>query len=197
VEAAAGGQQLLTGGVEPVGLGAAARQHDHVLGGVAFAVLVGGPPVLKQGQGGGRLGLGGHHSVMGLVGRDGLLDQPGADQLEGFAFPGLLLAAILGQLRGAQAQAEGAEAAAGVDRRQLPVIADQHHLGLRLVGVVEQAGELAAAGHAGLVDHQYRPGVKLLVASLQVGEEPVAGGDLLEAFGLQADGGDPGGGGGD
>jgi hypothetical protein len=71
------------------------------LDGVAFAVLVGGPPVLEQGQGGGRLRLGGHHSVMGLVGRGGLLDQPGADQLEGFAFPGLL-AAILGQLRGAQ-----------------------------------------------------------------------------------------------
>ena len=95
------------------------------------AVLPGLPPVLEQGQGGGRLGLGGHHPVVGPVGGHRLLDQPTADQLEGLAFPGLLLAAVLGQLAGAEAEAEGAEAAAGVDRGQLPVIADQHHLGLR------------------------------------------------------------------
>jgi hypothetical protein len=60
---------------------------------------------------------------MGLVGGHRLLDQPRADQLEGFAFPGLVLPSVLGQLGGAEAEAEGAEAAAGVDRRQLPVIA--------------------------------------------------------------------------
>ena len=36
---------------------------------------------------------------------------------------------------------------------QLPVIPDQHRLGLRLLGVVQEAGELAAAEHDGLVDH--------------------------------------------
>ncbi|HXQ55693.1 MAG TPA: hypothetical protein VOA19_07825 [Actinomycetes bacterium] len=92
---------------------------------------------------------------MGLIGGHGLLHQAVTDQLEGFAFPGLLLAAVLGQLRGAEAEAEGAEAAAGVDRRQLPVITDQHHLGLRMFSVLEEAGELAAAPHAGLVDHQH------------------------------------------
>jgi hypothetical protein len=30
-----------------------------------------------------------------LVGGHGLLDQPGADEVEGFAFPGLVLAAVL------------------------------------------------------------------------------------------------------
>jgi hypothetical protein len=59
-------------------------------------LLPGGPPVLEQGQGGSRLGVGGHR----------LLDQPGADQLEGFAFPGLVLAAVLGELAGADAEAE-------------------------------------------------------------------------------------------
>jgi hypothetical protein len=47
------------------------------------------------------------------------------------------LAAVLNQLRGAEAEPQGAEAAAGIDRCQLPVIADQDHLGLGLVGVLE------------------------------------------------------------
>ena len=195
-EAAPGGQQLLAGHIEPVDLGPPAGQHDHVLGWVAFGLLPGGPPVLEQGQGGGRLGVGGHHSVMRAVGGHRLLDQPGADQLQGLAFPGLVLAAVLDQLAGAEAEPEGAEAAAGVDGGQLPVIADQHHLGLGLVGVLEEAGQLAAAEHAGLIDHQHRPAVQLLAAAVQVGQEPVAGGHLLEPLGLQADGGDPGGGGG-
>ena len=58
-----------------------------------------------------------------------VLDQPGADEVEGFAFPGLLLAAVLGQLAGPEADPEGAKAAVGVDRGQLPVITDQDHLG--------------------------------------------------------------------
>jgi hypothetical protein len=57
-----------------------------------------------------------------LVGGHRLLHQPGADQVEGLAFPGLLLPSVLRELRGAEAEAEGAEAAAGVDGRQLLVI---------------------------------------------------------------------------
>jgi len=34
---------------------------------------------------------------MGLVGGHRLLHQPGADQLQGFTFPGLVLAAVLNQ----------------------------------------------------------------------------------------------------
>ena len=71
-----------------------------------------------------------------------LLDQPTTDQLQGLAFPGLLLAPVLDQLRGAEAQAEGAEAATGVDRGQLPVVADQHHLSPGLLGVVEEGASL-------------------------------------------------------
>jgi hypothetical protein len=59
-------------------------------------------------------------------------------------------------------------------------------------GVVQEAGELAAAEHAGLVHHQHRPLIELLAAAVQVGEEPVAGGHLLEPLGLQGDGGDAG-----
>jgi hypothetical protein len=106
----------------------------------------------------------------------------------------LVLAAVLGQLARAEAETEGAEATTGVDRGQLPVIADQHHLGPGLLGVLEEAGELAAAEHAGLIDHQHRPAVQLFAAAVQVGQEPIAGGDLLEPFCLQGDGGDAGGG---
>jgi hypothetical protein len=34
---------------------------------------------------------------VGPVGRRGLLHQPGADQVEGFTFPRLVLAAVLGE----------------------------------------------------------------------------------------------------
>ena len=195
-EAALGGQQLLAGHIEPVDLGPAAGEHDHVLGRVALSLLPGPPPVLEQGQGGGRLGGGGHHPIMRPVGRNRLVDQPRADQLEGFAFPGLVLAAVLGELAGAEAEAEGAEAAAGVDGGQLPVIADQHYLHAGLLGVVQEAGELAGAEHAGLVHHQHHPAVQLFPALVEVGQEPVAGGHLLEPLRLQGDGRDPGRGGG-
>jgi hypothetical protein len=192
-EAAAGGQQLLAGHIEPIDLGPTASEHDHVLGRVPLGLLPGLPPVLEQGQGGGRLGLRAHDPVVGPVGGHRLLDQAGADQLEGFAFPGLVLAAVLGELSCAEPQPQGAEAAAGVDRRQLPIISDQDHLGSGVLGVLEQAGQLAAAEHAGLVHHQHRPPIQALSALVEVGQEPVAGGHLLEPLTLQAHGGDPGG----
>jgi hypothetical protein len=46
-EATLGGQELLTGGVEPVDLGPAGGQHDDLLGRVSLRLLVGGPPVLE------------------------------------------------------------------------------------------------------------------------------------------------------
>jgi hypothetical protein len=106
----------------------------------------------------------------------------------------LVLAAVLGEFRCAEAVAEGAEATAGVDRRELPVITDQDHLRLGLLCVLEEAGELAAAQHAGLVHHQHRPAVQPFPAVVEVGEQPVAGGHLLEPLSLQGHGGDAGGG---
>jgi hypothetical protein len=161
-EASPSGQQLLTGAVEPIHLAAPVGQHDHVLARVAFGVLPGLPPVGEQGQGGGRLGLRTDDPVMRPVGGHRLLHQPGADQLQGLALPGLLLPPVLRKFRGAQPQAEGAKAATGVDGGQLPVIADQHHLGLCLLGLLKEASELAAAQHAGLVHHQHRPVVQPL-----------------------------------
>ena len=49
------------------------------------------------------------------------------------------------------------EQPAGLDLGQLAIVADEHELGLRLLGGVEQACEVARADHAGLVDDQHRP----------------------------------------
>src|SRR4029450_7063337 len=134
----------------------------------------------------------GHHPIMGLVGRDRLLDQPRSDQVEGFAFPGLLLAPVLDQLGGAEAEPQGAEAATGIDRRQRPVIADQHPLGPGPVGMLKQSGELAGADHTGLIDHQHGAGVQLLLTLIQVEQESVAGVHLFEPRAARAQGGDAG-----
>jgi hypothetical protein len=69
------------------------------------------------------------------------------------------LPAVVGELDRGQPGGQGAEQAAGVDLGQLVGVADQHDLDLLLLGVVEQPGELAGADHAGLVDHQHRPGL--------------------------------------
>jgi hypothetical protein len=62
--------------------------------------------------------------------------------------------------------------------------------------VLEQTGQLAAADHAGLIDHQHRAGVQLLLSPVEVAQEPVAGGDILKSLPLQAHGRDAGRGGG-
>jgi hypothetical protein len=167
-EAAPGSEELLAGGVEPIHLAPPCSQHDDLQGGVLVGLLPGGPPVLEQGQGGSWLGVGGHHPVVRLVGGHRHLDQPGADEVEGFAFPGLLLPPVLGQLAGPEAEPQGAKAAAGIDRRQLPIIPDQDHLDLGLVGVLEQPGQLAGAEHAGLIHHQHRAGVQLLTPPVEI-----------------------------
>jgi hypothetical protein len=99
----------------------------------------------------------------------------------------LVLAAVLGEFAGPEAVTKGAEATPGVDRRKLPVIADQDRLGPGPLGVVEQATKLAAAHHAGLIHHQHRPPLQPLPTAIQVGQQPIAGGHLLEPLTLQTD----------
>ena len=102
-----------------------------------------------------------------------------------------------------QPQPQPAEAAAGLDRGQLPVVAHQHHLGPGLLGVAQEPGELAGASHAGLIHHQHRPviqqppiltttsatGIAFLV---QLSQQSVHGARRVEALGGQADRRDPG-----
>ncbi len=65
-------------------------------------------------------------------------------------------AADPGQLQGSGVGQE-AEQAAGFDRAELGVVADQDQLGLRLGHQLREAREVAAGHHAGLVDHHHLP----------------------------------------
>ncbi len=141
-EAAVRGQDLLAVAVEPVHLIPPGGEDHHVLGGVLLGFPVRGPPVVQQRQGQLLLGLRGDDPVVRLVDADRLVDLALAHELDRLALPGVQLPAVLHQLARAQPQAQGAEAAAGVDRRKLPVIPHQDHLGAVSLGVLEEASEL-------------------------------------------------------
>jgi hypothetical protein len=111
------------------------------------------PPVVDQGAVAVISGLEGADAVVLDVGGDGLFQVAGTDVVDRTLLPGLHLPPIDGQLAGAQAQAQGAEAAAGLDRGELAVVADQHHLGARPLRMLQQGGELAGGDHGGLVHH--------------------------------------------
>jgi hypothetical protein len=92
------GQDLLAVGVQAVHLVPPGREDHHVLGGVAFGLAVGVPPVVDQGQRQLLLGLGRYHPLVGAVQLDRLVDLALADQLDGLALPGVQLPPVLGQL---------------------------------------------------------------------------------------------------
>ena len=72
------------------------------------------------------------------------------------ALPLQLLAAVLLELDHGQAREQSAERAAGADRLQLAVVADEHQLDVESPHVVDEPGELARRHHRGLVDDQHR-----------------------------------------
>ena len=71
------------------------------------------------------------------------------------AFPGLVLAAVLGELERAEPVGQPGEGAAGVDLGELARVADEHHLRSSALRVGEELFELAGADHGGLVDHDH------------------------------------------
>jgi hypothetical protein len=156
-------------------------------------LLVALPPVGHQRPVAVVAGLEGADAVVLGVGGDRLLEDAGAHVVDRPLLPGLDLPAIDGQLAGAQAQAEGAETAAGGDGGELAVVADKYHLGPSPLRMAEQGGELSGGDHGRLVHHQHRPPVQLRPASLEVEQQPVDGAGVGEAFLGQPDGGDPGG----
>jgi hypothetical protein len=124
-----------------------------------------------------------------------MLDAAAADVVDRPLLPLLDLAAVDREFRRPEAQAQGAEAAAGLDRGELAVVADQHHLGARPLSMADQGGELSAGDHGGLVHHQHAPRVQLGPAAAEVQQQPVHRARVAEAFVGQADGGDAGRGG--
>ena len=107
---------------------------------------------------------------MGAVGRDRLLPTSGAQVLDGLALPGVALAAVLRELDGESAAGERSECAARVDRGQLAVVSDQDELAARRLDVIQQSGELARPGHAGLVDDEDDPAREPL-AEFEAGDQ--------------------------
>src|SRR6266542_1724456 len=148
--------ELLAGAVELIGHAAQPGQDRDLLAGVGKRLLEQRPPVRQHGLLGLGRGLGGHHPAVLSIGADSGVDVAVAGVRGGLALPGVTLATIDGQGTGAKPQPEPAEAATGLDRGQLAVVADQHHLRVGLLGVVKQAVQLAGAEHRGLIDHQHR-----------------------------------------
>ena len=100
-----------------------------------------------------------------------------------------------GQLRGAQAEAQGAEAAAGGDGGELAVVADQHHLGPRPLRMPRRGASLRVATMAASSTTSTVRSSSSSPARPEVQQQPVDRAGVGEAFLGQADGGDPGRGG--
>ena len=64
------------------------------------------------------------------------------------------MATVLAELDHVDPLAERGEQSAGLDRRELLRVADEHDLGVRLVGFLGEGGEQAGAEHPGFVDHE-------------------------------------------
>jgi len=118
-ELASLGPESLAHGVELVHLDAPVGV-DHRL----FPGLVGLPPVANQGAVAVVAGLKCADAVMLGIGGERLLQVASAHVIDRALLPDLDLATVDGQLRGAEAQAEGAEAAGGGDGGELAVVAD-------------------------------------------------------------------------
>jgi hypothetical protein len=153
------------------------------------------PPVADQGAVAVVSGLERLDAVVLGVGGDRLLEVAGADVVDCPLLPRLDLPAVHRQLGRAEAEAQGAEAAAGLDGGELAVVADQHHLDPRLLCMLEEGGELPGGDHGRLIHHQHRPPVQLHPAMLEVEQQPVDRAGVDEALISEADGGDPGRGG--
>ena len=78
------------------------------------------------------------------------------------------------QVDGLGALGQGAEEAAGLDLRELLVVADQDELRLGRLGVADQAGEGGGVHHPRLVDQEDRAGGEGLVAAASARSSPAS-----------------------
>ena len=143
--------------VERAGLGAGAGQHQRDAAAPQLA------PV------GDRSGM----QIIGVVGEDDAAvllvggerggDVAVAELIEGGLFPLVLLATVHGQLGDPPGERVecSSEPAAGGDLGKLTMVADEDHFGADPCHMIDDTGEIADAGHAGLVDHDDCGGVDL------------------------------------
>ena len=96
----------------------------------------------------------------------------GTQGAECFAFPRLMLTAVLRQADRFDASGEPAQQAAGFDLGELSRITDQHDLRAGGCGVVDESGEGPGADHARLVnDHDRVVWESAVVGVVEIGEE--------------------------
>ncbi len=86
---------------------------------------------------------------------------PSRNGRERGAFPCFVLTAVLREPDRFETLAEAAEESAGVDLGELARVTDEHDLGPRAGGVVEEACERAGADHAGFVDDEHGAGSRV------------------------------------
>ena len=130
--------------VEVADVGAARGDHDR------FAFRAG--PVVNQRRTRVAGVVGDRDAPMLAIGACPALDVAAAQRGQRVAVPRLALPAHLSQLERIEVLGEGVEGAAGVDLRQLAVVADQHQLRVGLLGGLREQAEVAGPDHAGLVD---------------------------------------------
>jgi hypothetical protein len=149
------------GGVQPGGFRSGEGDHAGLLP-IAEAL----PPVAHLGGVGFRLGAAHDHLAVRHQPIEGLVLPARAEQGGDLLAKGRLLAVVAAQLAGTQAEAEGAERAAGVDGSELPVVADHDHLASGPLGMMQEAGELAGADHGRLIQYHHGVTVEPFVASV-------------------------------
>ena len=107
------------------------------------------------------------------------------------AEPGAL-PVVAAQLGGAEAEAEGAEGATGVDGGQLPVIPDHDHLASGPIGMCQELGEVAGADHGRLINYHDRVTIEPFATSAELAEQAVDCGRGSVGLAFQFAGGGPG-----
>ena len=125
-------------------------EHEDVVAGEGGGVPVGGHVVADVDR-----GVGDDDAVVGVVAVERVGDPAGAEVGEGVAFPGVLLAAVLGEGDGREPVGEPVEETAGVDRVELAGIADHDDFRACVVCGVEEGDEAAGGCHRGFVDHDH------------------------------------------
>ena len=125
-----------------------------------------------------------HDAAVCLVGGEGGGDVAVAELVEGRLLPCGLLTAVDGELGDAITEhvEGGSESSAGGDFGELVVIADEDQLGADPCHLIDDTGQVAHRGHAGLVDHDHRARVDVAVldemASKRGRVDPGAGFEL-------------------
>jgi hypothetical protein len=133
-------------------------------------VLGGLPPVGELGLYGVRWVVGDGEAAALVLKEDVCVDVAVAQGGDGAYLFGVDLAAVAGELDGAETLADGAERATSLDLGELVGIADADELALGGGDVLGEPLVFARADHAGLVDQEHGAGREGL-ASVEVGEE--------------------------